>query len=82
MTPYQALKTATVNPAEALDLDAGSIEPGKLADLVVVEDNPLENIAAAHHVERVIANGRLHEMDELLTGRTAGPPSTPTAAGR
>jgi imidazolonepropionase-like amidohydrolase len=68
MTPYQALKTATVNSAEALALDAGSIEPGKLADLVIVEGNPLENIENAHKVKRVIANGRLYELEDLLNG--------------
>jgi Tol biopolymer transport system component len=66
MTPYQALKAATVNSAEALALDAGSIEPGKLADIVIVEGNPLEDIANAHKVKRVIANGRIFEMNELL----------------
>jgi hypothetical protein len=66
MTPYQALRTATVNSSKALGLDAGSIEPGKLADLVIVEGNPLENIANAHHVKRVIANGRLFNVDDLL----------------
>jgi Tol biopolymer transport system component/imidazolonepropionase-like amidohydrolase len=66
MTPYEALKTATVNSAAALNLDAGSIEPGKLADIVIVEGNPLEDIANAHHVKRVIANGRLFEMPDLL----------------
>jgi imidazolonepropionase-like amidohydrolase len=81
MTPYQALKAATVNPAEALNLDAGSIEAGKLADLVIVEGNPLENIAAAHKVKRVIANGRLYELEELVTGR-APAKSAPTAASR
>jgi hypothetical protein len=66
MTPYEALRAATVNPAEALDLDAGSIEAGKLADIVIVEGNPLENIANAHKVKRVIANGRLYELGELI----------------
>jgi Tol biopolymer transport system component len=70
MTPYEALKTATVNAADALDLDAGSIEPGRLADIVIVEGNPLENIASAHKVKRVIANGRLYELDDLLKGNT------------
>ena len=69
MTPYEALKAATVNPALALGLDAGSIEAGKLADIVLVEGNPLENIANAHKVKHVIANGRLFGMDELLKGR-------------
>jgi hypothetical protein len=66
MTPYQALRTATVNSSKALGLDAGSIEAGKLADVVIVEGNPLEDIANAHHVKRVIANGRLFNMDDLL----------------
>jgi len=68
MTPYEALKAATVNSAEALNLDAGSIEPGKLADIVLVEGNPLEDIANAHKVKRVIANGRLFELDDLVKG--------------
>ena len=68
MTPYEALKAATVNPAEALGIDAGTIEPGRLADLVIVEGDPLDDIANAHKVKRVIANGRLFEMDELLHG--------------
>ena len=71
MTPYEALKAATVTPAAALGLDAGTIEPGKLADLVIVEGNPLEDISNAHKVKRVIANGRLFEMEELLAGVTA-----------
>lgn len=71
MTPYEALKTATVNSAEALALDAGSIEPGKLADIVIVEGNPLEDIASIHKVKRVIANGRVFEMGDLV-GSTAG----------
>ena len=69
MTPYQALRTATVNSAEALNLDAGSIEPGKLADIAFVEGNPLENIENANKVKRVMANGRLYDLDELLSGK-------------
>ena len=68
MTPYEALKAATVNPAQALGLDAGTIEPGKLADLVIVEGNPLEDVAAAHRVKRVIANGRVYELKDLIGG--------------
>lgn len=67
MTPYQALRAATVTPAEALGLDAGSIEAGKLADMVFVLGNPLEDIAAAHRVKRVVANGRILDLEELLS---------------
>jgi hypothetical protein len=70
MTPYEALKTATVNSAEALNLDAGSIEPGKLADIVIVQGDPLENIENAHKVKRVIANGRVFELEDLLKNKT------------
>jgi Tol biopolymer transport system component len=76
MTPYQALKTATVNSAEALNLDAGSIEPGKLADIVIVEGNPLENIENAHKVKRVIANGRIFELNDLLKDKTVDAAAT------
>jgi hypothetical protein len=72
MTPYEALKAATVNSAEALDIDGGSIEPGKLADIAIVEGNPLEDIANAHKVKRVIANGKLFEMDYLVKGVSGG----------
>jgi Tol biopolymer transport system component/imidazolonepropionase-like amidohydrolase len=68
MSTFDALKTATVNPAKALNVDTGTIEPGKLADIILVEGDPLTDIAAAHHVRRVVANGRVYEMSELLKG--------------
>jgi imidazolonepropionase-like amidohydrolase len=81
MTPYEALKAATANSAKALGLDAGTIEAGKLADIVIVDGNPLQDIANAHKVKRVIANGRLYELDDLLKG--AGPAgNAPARAAR
>jgi hypothetical protein len=68
MTPYEALKTATVNSAAALNLDAGTIEPGKLADLAIVDGNPLRDINATRRVKQVIANGRVYSLAELLGG--------------
>jgi Tol biopolymer transport system component len=69
MTPYEALRAATVTPAEMLNLDAGAIAPGKLADIVLVEGNPLENIADTQKVRRVIANGRMFTLEDLLSGK-------------
>ena len=66
MTPFEALKAATVNPARALGLDAGTIEAGKLADLIVVDGNPLANIANTLKVRHVIANGRVFDVRGLL----------------
>ncbi len=69
MTPYQALRAATVTPAEALNLDAGAIAAGKLADIVLVEGDPLQDIGAALQVKHVIANGRAHTLEDLLSGK-------------
>jgi Tol biopolymer transport system component/imidazolonepropionase-like amidohydrolase len=66
MTPFEALKTATVNPARALALDAGTIEAGKLADLVMIDGDPLADITATRRVKRVVANGRVYELNQLL----------------
>jgi len=73
MTPMEALATATTNPAHHLGFakDLGSIEKHKLADLVVLRENPLENIRNTHAIEKVILNGRIFEIPELteiLTG--------------
>jgi imidazolonepropionase-like amidohydrolase len=80
MSNFDALKAATVNPAQALGLDAGTIEAGKLADLVMVDGDPLASVANAHKVRRVIANGRVYELEQLLTG--PAPARTTTALGR
>ena len=53
MTTFDALKAATVNPAKALGVDTGTIEAGKLADLVVVDGDPL-----AGHRERAQGEAR------------------------
>jgi imidazolonepropionase-like amidohydrolase len=71
MSTFDALKAATVNPSKALNVDTGTIEPGKLADIIIVEGDPLKDIAAAHHVKKVIANGRVYEMSQLLASSPA-----------
>ena len=74
MTPYEALRTATVNSAELLDLDAGTIEPGKLADIVLVQGNPLDDIENANNVKQVIINGRMFTVEDLLSGKAKDAP--------
>ncbi|VWX54603.1 amidohydrolase family protein [Novosphingobium sp. 9U] len=66
LTPFQALQTATILPAQDLNLDAGSLEAGKLADIVLVKGDPREDIAAIYDVQMVIANGRTLEVSKLL----------------
>lgn len=69
LTPYQALRSATIWAAETVGVskDLGSIEPGKLADLVIVNGDPLTNIKDALNVEQVIKNGVVFPIDQLLT---------------
>ncbi|MBB3982640.1 Tol biopolymer transport system component [Sphingobium fontiphilum] len=70
LTPFQALQTATVNAAKALNLDAGTLEAGKLADIVLIDGDPRENIANTFKVKTVIANGNAYTVDDLLKGVT------------
>ena len=69
LTPYQALRSATLWAAETVGVskDLGSIEPGKLADMVIVNGDPLTNIHDALKVEQVIRNGEVFTIDQLLT---------------
>jgi Tol biopolymer transport system component/imidazolonepropionase-like amidohydrolase len=64
---HDALRVATLQGAEAIGLhrDLGSIEVGKLADLVVLSANPLEDIRHTNSVRFVMKNGRLYDGDTL-----------------
>ncbi len=73
MSPLQALRTATTEPARHLgfDKDIGSLESGKLADLVILSENPLDDIRNTETIEHVMLGGRLYEaktMNEVHTG--------------
>jgi hypothetical protein len=68
MKPWEALQTATILPARTFGYgkDLGSVEPGKLADLVMVAGDPLRDIRDAARVERVMVNGRTFTIPQLL----------------
>lgn len=67
-SPHEALLTATRLPAEHLGVeeDLGTLEPGKLADMVFVEGNPLERIEDAMQVRMTMKNGTLHTIQDLV----------------
>ena len=67
MKPHDVLRVATINGAHAIGMeqDLGSLEPGKLADLIVLDANPLEDIHNTNTVRYVMKNGRLYEGETL-----------------
>jgi Tol biopolymer transport system component len=98
MTNHDVLRVATIFGAEAIGLgrDLGSLEPGKLADVLVLDANPLENIRNTTAIRYVIKNGRVYEgetLDEVWPrrrplgpqwwwNRNAGDVGAPSRAGR
>jgi imidazolonepropionase-like amidohydrolase len=68
LTPFEVMQTATLRAAEALGEGAnlGSIEAGKLADLVIVGGDPLSDVRHARNVRTVIKNGEVHTLESLL----------------
>jgi adenine deaminase len=63
----EALKTATINGANYIGAgqDIGSLEVGKLADLLVLDKNPLEDIENTQYIKFVMQNGRLYDPETM-----------------
>jgi imidazolonepropionase-like amidohydrolase len=78
MSPFDVLKSATLEPARYLGMldSAGTIATGKLADLVLLDANPLVDIGNARRIAAVVANGRLFagvDRERLLHVTGAAP---------
>jgi len=81
-SPMDALQTATSNPAKFFGTEStsGSIEPGKVADVVLLNANPLADIRNTRKIEAVIASGRLYDraaLDLLLSQAESAAKRTP-----
>jgi imidazolonepropionase-like amidohydrolase len=69
LTPYQALRTGTVNVARYLNLpDSGVIRPGAIADLVLINGNPLTDITQTQNISGVMLNGKWLSKTEIENG--------------
>jgi imidazolonepropionase-like amidohydrolase len=66
-TPFEALSIATLENARALGIehDLGTIETGKLADLIVLDENPLTDVRNTHKIWRVLKGGIVFDPTEL-----------------
>jgi imidazolonepropionase-like amidohydrolase len=65
LTPMQALQAATRNPARFLHVEAGTIEVGKRADLVLLDANPLDDIRNTRRIDSVVLDGTLFDRSRL-----------------
>jgi len=80
-TPLEALQTATLNPALFFGLESqlGAVEPGKLADLVLLRANPLSDITNTQKIAAVLSRGRYYsqeDLQKLLAGAKAAADSS------
>jgi imidazolonepropionase-like amidohydrolase len=66
-TPMEAIQAATIVPARVMkvDKDLGTVEPGKVADLIILDANPLEAISNIRRVRTVISGGRTYDCAQL-----------------
>lgn len=67
LSNHDALKAATINGADYIGMadEIGSLEKGKLADLIIMDKNPLENIQHTNSVKYTMINGRLYDVSTM-----------------
>ena len=78
MSPLEAIRSATLEGAEylGLDQDLGSIEPGKLADLLVIDGDVVRDLRQSENIRYTVANGRVYDaatMDQVWPARVPRP---------
>ncbi|MFQ5610157.1 MAG: amidohydrolase family protein, partial [Woeseiaceae bacterium] len=68
LSSIEALAAATVRPAEFFSLqdEMGTVDAGKVADLVLLDANPLDDIGNAKRIAKVISKGVVYDVDELI----------------
>ena len=74
MSPLEAIRCGTIGSAKTMGMlkDLGSIEVGKLADLVILDANPLDDIRNSIKIDSIVADGRRYRGDTL---RRLDPPA-------
>lgn len=73
LTPYEAIRASTINVAKLIGVenDLGTLEIGKIADMVVIDGDPLNNIVDIFNVEATIKDGHIYTLDEMIIDRSA-----------
>ncbi|MEZ4320913.1 MAG: amidohydrolase family protein [Myxococcota bacterium] len=79
MTPHEALRSGTIYPAKTLgfDRDVGSLEVGKLADLLVLDANPLEDLRSSREIALTVLGGRVYDAATMTAVHPAAPARPP-----
>jgi len=72
LTPLQVLRSATANGAKAMGLDVGLLRAGQLADVVILDADPLADVKNLSRIHRVIKDGKLFVPGELMRSIAAG----------
>ena len=71
LSPYDAIRASTINVAKniGVDGDLGTLEVGKIADMVIIDGDPLNEITDIRNVEATIKDGHIYQIRELTKNR-------------